>query len=39
MIYKASIREIFGSRLGRKGAYIYELPASGGQRSGKPTDY
>jgi len=25
MIYKANIREIFGSRLGGKGAYIYTL--------------
>ncbi|MCL2131667.1 MAG: hypothetical protein FWH36_04325 [Lentimicrobiaceae bacterium] len=35
MIYKANIREIFGSRSGGKGAYIYELTASGGQHSGK----
>ena len=25
MIYKVNIREIFGSRSGGKGAYIYEL--------------
>jgi len=33
MIYKANIREIFGSRLGGKGAYIYELSVILGQRS------
>jgi len=37
MIYKANIRKIFGSRLGGKGAYIYELGASGRERGGQRT--